>query len=105
MYAAVLGLWFLAGVTGADDLVAVLVWVAVPVALATAGYTAFLFGQAEGRDLWQSPILLWHMVAGAFAGWMAVYSGTGLWAGVCVAMLVGMMFGLIHSLLTVPFGV
>jgi general nucleoside transport system permease protein len=44
------------------------------------------------------------MVAGAFAGWMAVYSGTGLWAGVCVAMIVGMMFGLLHSILTVPFG-
>jgi ABC-type uncharacterized transport system permease subunit len=44
------------------------------------------------------------MVAGAFAGWMAVYSGTGLWLGVCVAMLVGMMFGFLHSTLTVPFG-
>jgi ABC-type uncharacterized transport system permease subunit len=44
------------------------------------------------------------MVAGAFAGWMAVFSGTGLWIGVCVAMLVGMLFGLLHSTLTVPFG-
>lgn len=44
------------------------------------------------------------MVSGAFAGWMAVYSGTGLWVGVGVAMLVGMMFGLLHSTLTVPFG-
>ncbi len=44
------------------------------------------------------------MVAGAFAGWMAVYSGTGLWVGVGVAMFVGMVFGLLHSTLTVPFG-
>ncbi len=44
------------------------------------------------------------MVAGAFAGWMAVYSGTGLWIGVGVAMVVGMVFGLLHSTLTVPFG-
>lgn len=44
------------------------------------------------------------MVAGAFAGWMAVYSGTGLWVGVGVAMVVGMLFGLLHSTLTVPFG-
>lgn len=44
------------------------------------------------------------MVAGAFAGWMAVYSGTGLWTGVCVAMGIGMVFGLLHSVLTVPFG-
>lgn len=44
------------------------------------------------------------MVAGAFTGWMAVYSGTGLWTGVAVAMAVGMLFGLLHSTLTVPFG-
>ncbi|MBS4011366.1 MAG: ABC transporter permease [Roseovarius sp.] len=44
------------------------------------------------------------MVAGAFAGWMAVYSGLGLWPGVAVAMAVGMGFGAVHSLLTVPFG-
>jgi ABC-type uncharacterized transport system permease subunit len=35
---------------------------------------------------------------------MAVYSGTGLWVGVAVAMVVGMGFGLLHSVLTVPFG-
>jgi simple sugar transport system permease protein len=44
------------------------------------------------------------MVAGAFAGWMAVYSGLDLWPGVAVAMVVGMGFGAVHSLLTVPFG-
>ena len=44
------------------------------------------------------------MVIGAFAGWMAVYLGAGLWAGVLVAMLAGMAFGFLHALLTVPFG-
>lgn len=44
------------------------------------------------------------MVAGAFAGWMAVYSGAGLWTGVAVALVVGMAFGLVHGVLTVPFG-
>ncbi|MCV2872194.1 ABC transporter permease [Defluviimonas sp. WL0050] len=44
------------------------------------------------------------MVIGAFAGWMAVYLGTGLWVGVGVAMLAGMLFGLLHATLTVPFG-
>ncbi len=44
------------------------------------------------------------MVVGAFAGWMAVYAGTGLWAGVAVAMAAGMLFGLLHATLTVPFG-
>lgn len=44
------------------------------------------------------------MVIGAFAGWMTVYSGGGLWTGVLVAMMAGMLFGLLHGTLTVPFG-
>lgn len=44
------------------------------------------------------------MVVGAFAGWMAVYAGTGLWVGVLVALAAGMLFGLLHATLTVPFG-
>jgi len=44
------------------------------------------------------------MVTGAFAGWVSVYAGLGLWGGVAVAMLAGMAFGLIHGVLTVPFG-
>ena len=44
------------------------------------------------------------MVVGAFAGWMAVYLGAGLWVGVAVAMGSGMLFGLLHGTLTVPFG-
>jgi formate-dependent nitrite reductase membrane component NrfD len=34
-------------------------------AVATAGYSAFLFGQAEGRDFWQSPLLLPQLLVGA----------------------------------------
>lgn len=44
------------------------------------------------------------MVAGAFAGWVSVWAGLPLWAGVGVAMLTGMAIGLIHATLTVPFG-
>ncbi len=76
-YALVLAVWFVAGLAEADGMVKVTLWTSVPLALATAGYTAFLFGQAEARDLWQSPTLLWHMVAGAFAaggGAAAVFS-------------------------------
>jgi Fe-S-cluster-containing dehydrogenase component/formate-dependent nitrite reductase membrane component NrfD len=50
--------WFGAAVFGFS---AVLRWLLIPAALfgaAAAGYTAFLFGQAEGRDFWQSPLLL-----------------------------------------------
>lgn len=41
------------------------------------------------------------MVAGAFSGWLAVYYGASLWAGVAVAAATGAAFGLLHGLLTV----
>jgi ABC-type uncharacterized transport system permease subunit len=41
------------------------------------------------------------MVAGAFAGWFAVYLGAPLWGGVLAAALVGAIFGALHALLTV----
>jgi general nucleoside transport system permease protein len=44
------------------------------------------------------------MVAGAFAGWLAVYLGAGLWTGVLVAAAVGAAFGLLHAALTVALG-
>jgi len=41
------------------------------------------------------------MVAGAYTGWLAVYSGAPLWLGVVVAALAGAAFGLLHAWLTV----
>lgn len=41
------------------------------------------------------------MVAGAFAGWFAVYQGAPLWGGVLAAAAVAALFGLLHALLTV----
>ncbi|WEK03473.1 MAG: ABC transporter permease [Candidatus Devosia phytovorans] len=43
-------------------------------------------------------------VAGAMAGWLAVYLGAGLWGGVLVALLTGAVFGLLHAVLTVILG-
>ncbi|MHB8339840.1 MAG: 4Fe-4S dicluster domain-containing protein [Mycobacteriales bacterium] len=71
VYGAVAGGWLLAGVLqqalrvdsrGAFE---VLRWVVLPSAALAAGYTGFLFGQAEGRDLWQSPLLFWHLLVQA----------------------------------------
>ena len=49
--------WFGAALLGLPD---GLRWLLLPAALcgSAAGYSAFLFGQAEGRDFWQSPLLL-----------------------------------------------
>lgn len=41
---------------------------AIPFGIGTAIYTAFLFGQAEGRDLWQSPLLPIHMLIQSVMG-------------------------------------
>lgn len=44
------------------------------------------------------------MVAGAFAGWLAVFQGAGLWGGVAVAAATGAVLGLLHAGLTVWLG-
>ncbi len=44
---------------------AVFLWVGLPFAVGVAIYTAFLFAQAEGRDLWQSPLLPFHLIVQA----------------------------------------
>ncbi|MRX49390.1 ABC transporter permease [Paracoccus sp. S-4012] len=44
------------------------------------------------------------MTFGAMIGWLAVYNGADLWTGMLVAALSGAAFGLLHSLLTVSFG-
>ena len=40
--------------------------------VASACYSAFLFAQAKGRDLWQSPIFIWHLLVQALIGGAAI---------------------------------
>ena len=67
-------LWILAAALDIGWAMTTLAWLAVPFSALMAGYTAFLFGQAEGRDLWQSPVLFWHLQA------QAVMVGAGILA-------------------------
>lgn len=65
------GLWWLfelgSYLYGYDSILRdIFLWLGLPFALGTAVYTAFLFAQAEGRDLWQSPLLPFHLVVQAF---------------------------------------
>jgi Fe-S-cluster-containing dehydrogenase component/formate-dependent nitrite reductase membrane component NrfD len=64
--------WLVAGATGRSDLLHLALVASVPLALATAGYSAFLFGQAEGRDFWQSPLVLPHLIIGAVLAGAAI---------------------------------
>jgi len=72
-FAAVCALWFLGGLTDSGGLLKVLAIPAVLTAAGTAGYTAFLFGQCEGRDLWQTPLLLPVLLAQAVTAGGATY--------------------------------
>ena len=58
--------WGLIDADVADSIRDIAFWIGVPLALGTAVYTAFLFGQAEGRDLWQSTLLPIHLIVQAF---------------------------------------
>ena len=75
-YGAVLALWLAATIFGWRTIADVLLWPGVLLAALTAAYTAFLFAQAKGRDLWQNPLfsmhLLAHAVVGAGAAWLLV---------------------------------
>jgi Fe-S-cluster-containing dehydrogenase component/formate-dependent nitrite reductase membrane component NrfD len=59
--AAILALRWL----GQDGLADGLRWLNLPLGLGAAGYTAYLFDQCEGRDLWQSRLLLPHLLVQA----------------------------------------
>lgn len=70
-FSAVTGLWWALGAGAlagllpdllAPGLQALLGFLTLPLAVGTAVYTAFLFAQAEGRDLWQSPLLPLHLL-------------------------------------------
>ena len=50
--------WFGAAIVGLSGVVLGLLIPGALLGAAAAGYSAFLFGQAEGRDFWQSPLFL-----------------------------------------------
>lgn len=64
-YSALAGALWLASVFGFSLIVSWLLWPTVLVGFLAAVYTAFLFGQCEGRDLWQTPLLPVHLIVQA----------------------------------------
>ena len=73
--------WVLVEIAGMDQWRGWLLVLQAPLAIGTAIYTAFLFGQAEGRDLWQSPLLPFHLLVQA------------VMAGAAAALIAAPIFG------------
>jgi Fe-S-cluster-containing dehydrogenase component len=69
-YGLLLVVQFVVGLRGSPPLALILLTLLG--ATATAVYTAFLFGQSKGRDLWQSPLLAPHLVVQALAAGAAL---------------------------------
>lgn len=63
-YSGVLGLHFIASIFG-WPLQGWLTVLGIPLSVLTAVYTAYLFGQAKGRDMWQSSLLPPHLLVQA----------------------------------------
>jgi Fe-S-cluster-containing dehydrogenase component/formate-dependent nitrite reductase membrane component NrfD len=87
VYGALGTLWLLLGLARLPLALGLIAWAAGLLGLATAGYSAFLFGQAEGRDFWQSPLLLWHLLLAALAAGAASLALLALGAGTGMAAL------------------
>ena len=87
-YGALAVLWLLGGLFDQEWVVQVVALPAAVLAAGTAGYTAYLFGQCEGRDLWQTPLLLPLLLAQAVA------------AGAASLLIVAPLFDLDESVVT-----
>ena len=74
LYGLALTLWATAMWTGRTGAADVIGWITAALAVVTAVYTAFLFAQAKGRDFWQSPTLVLHMLLHAVLAGAAVFA-------------------------------
>ncbi|MYI98570.1 MAG: 4Fe-4S ferredoxin [Gemmatimonadetes bacterium] len=74
LYGLALTLWAAAMWTGRTGAAEIIGWITAVLAVVTAVYTAFLFAQAKGRDFWQSPTLVLHMLLHAVLAGAAVFA-------------------------------
>jgi Ni/Fe-hydrogenase subunit HybB-like protein len=71
-YGALCLTWFIIGVRY-NGVPGWLIIVTALAAAASACYSAFLFAQAKGRDLWQSPLFLGHLLVHALVAGTSVF--------------------------------
>ena len=97
-------LWLAMVVTGMGES-SLLMSVLVLLAIMTAVYTAFLLGQAKGRDLWQSPLLSVRMLVTSLMTGGAVLLLLGLVtdSGVLAPAVTALVVAIVIHLLLVAF--
>jgi Fe-S-cluster-containing dehydrogenase component/formate-dependent nitrite reductase membrane component NrfD len=88
-----------------EPLLDISIWIAAIFSIIVAVYTAFLFAQAKGRDFWQSPALVFHMLIHSLMAGAAVFTFVWLvseleegWDRYLQGMLIG---GILLNLLTI----
>ncbi|HEY3733382.1 MAG TPA: 4Fe-4S dicluster domain-containing protein [Streptosporangiaceae bacterium] len=80
-YGGAAALYLLGSLAGSVPLRQVAAGFALPLSLAVACYTAYLFAQARARDLWQSPLLAPHLAVQAVLAGAAAMLPFAQWLG------------------------
>ena len=97
-YSVVLLIQFILGIAGVTSANLALSIPGVVLAAFTAIYTAFLFAQSKGRDLWQNPSLPLHLLSQATLAGAAAYLVMGLFLPLSPVALAIVRFTFIASL-------
>ncbi len=80
-YTGLCGIYAFAELTGIAPLCSAMRWLAVAGGVLASVYTAFLFGQCEGRDLWQTPLLPVHLLVQSWLASAALLALVSLFLG------------------------
>jgi len=82
VYSVLCGLFLLARLANLATLSELLLWPTLLAGLLAAVYTAFLFAQCKGRELWQTPLLPFHLIVqAALAGAAVLALLPAAWGG------------------------
>ena len=90
LYGLLASLWLVSGIT-TGSISRLVLWSTAFLAVASACYSAFLFAQAKGRDLWQSPLFLWHLLVQAITAGAATLIVTGAVLGISSLLMDGLV--------------
>ncbi|HEV2381804.1 MAG TPA: NrfD/PsrC family molybdoenzyme membrane anchor subunit [Terriglobia bacterium] len=113
-YSALCGLFLLARFRDQQTAAEIILWPTLFAGLMAAIYTAFLFAQCKGRELWQTPLLAPHLLvqatlsgAGVLALLPTAWGGSGdahRLAAIAFLVLLILNFSVVLSEIVIPHG-